>query len=789
MDNFSISKEDLQKLGFGAYTKAGEDIGFTDQQKTAVFNLKNAFLDLENVGPLRNSNPYLVIRKPIESTIGNSAQVKVLKTWRQAIVSEHFLAKYRINTPLVGQLSEIHFPSEYYSYKDNNFFKPWSEEKVVKRVSNKNSFPYARFRFPEKAANTLDIEIQTRAGRQELSPKFVGKLSKEESRKAYYRWYKQATQFQSGQQQSPYDNMNLSGFNIPYPNAVSIYDSPVFNIPVKLAPKFNQDNGQSPITEQSLNGLLLISTGDAEQKTICYISPHTIETGFLNTVEDLYTETQMLFKAIVPGVDSLATLDQSSWYGSGTTGFIGCGKFGYLDTLNGTYKESPIPSAVTSKKRFYNIENATQQIYFDSGISTPYGQGAWAICLSGNANLSINTGQRGVVYIHQPNSLTDWKKTDPRKLNGLWVSASGHPRAASGINLNRASVKSPVVSNFKACRKERKMLSKLLQMPSLIPDSRYIDGGYVLPEGIYKTDYTYQVPVYSAWRAGTTGTSPTTQLPAPTGNQWSGYIISGKSITYQTILNSGIQIPTRTATGTKYTINPDGHFKQTEPLKDTYFYKFYNQLYRDNNKTIATGTWNGIVPSGVRFSVELVSCTLDTEIGIVNDKNISVIYSGYGTLDSIDSVLRTGISPDGAHTIFPNPSAKYMISGEVPWHQKRNPYRHTIDDYRNLVYTAYKSGPTETDAKNIAKTAAITQINSKILQLVNKIFPSQYNYNNNTTSGGLTYKNKKWKRLQKFKQKLTWLQSGEFSHVNIPESAEPSQQIRQRLRPYATGAA
>jgi hypothetical protein len=283
--------------------------------------------------------------------------------------------------------------------------------------------------------------------------------------------------------------------------------------------------------------------------------------------------------------------------------------------------------------------------------------------------------------------------------------------------------------------------------------------------------------------------SPETQLPAPTGNAWSGYIISGRSITYQTILNSGIQIPTRTATGTKYAINPNGHFKQADPLKDTYFYKFYNQLYKNNNKVIATGTWNGIIPSGVRFSVELVSCTLDTEIGIVNDRNISVIYSGYGTLDSIDKVLQTGISPAGAHTIFPNPSAQYIVSGEVPWHQKRNPYRHAIDDYNNLVYTAYKSGPTENDARNIAKTAAIKQINSKILQLVNKIFPSEYNYNNDAASGGLTYKNKKWRRLQKFKQKLTWLKSGEFSYVNIPESAEPGQQIRKRLRPYATGQA
>lgn len=773
----------MQKLGFGAYTKAGEDIGFTDQQKTTVFNLKDAYLDLENVGPLNDLSPYLVVRKKVDSQVGNSAQSSVLKSWRQAIVSEHFFARYRINTPLVGQLSEIHFPSEYYSYKDNNFFKPWGEEKVVKRIYNKNSFPYARFRYPEKAANTLDIEIQTSSGRQELSPKFVGKLSKEESRKAYYRWYRQVTQFASGQEQSPYDNINLSGFNIPYPNAVSVYDSPVFNVPVKLAPKFNQDNSQS------INGLLLISTGDAEQKTICYVSPHKIQTGFLNTVEDLYTENQILLKTIIPGSENLATIQQSSWYGSGTTGFIGCGKFGYLDTINGTYKRATIPSQDTSRLRFYNIENTRRQIYFDSTISTPYGSGAWAICLSGSTGISINTGQRGVIYIHQPNSLTDWKKTDPRRLDGVWVPASGHPRAASGVNLNRASVKAPTLSAFKACRKDRRMLSKLLQMPSLIPDSQHFNSGKVLPEGIYKTNYTYQVPVYSTWRAATTGMSAETQLPAPTGNAWSGYIISGRQVNYQTILDSAIQIPTITVTGTKYTIHPDGHFKQTLPLKDTYFYKFYNHLYRDNNKTIATGTWNGIVPSGVRVSVELVSCTLDTEIGIVNDRNISVIYSGYGTLDGIDKVLQTGISPDGAHTIFPNPSAQYIVSGEVPWHQKRNPYRHTIDDYNHLVYTSYKSGPTENDARNIAKTAAIKQINSKILQLVNKIYPSQYNYNNDTASGGLTYKNKKWRRLQRFKQKLGALQSGEFSYVNIPQSAEPSQEIKKRLRPYTTGQA
>jgi hypothetical protein len=775
----SLTKKDLQNLGLGAVLKAGEDIGFTDQNKTAVFNVQKAFLDLENLGTLRSKEPRLVIRNQTDSLATPTAKYDVYESWRQTISSVHYLAKYNISTYLVGQLSDIHLQASLIKAEDNNFFRPWNGEKVFKI---KNGLHFARFRFPKKSANTIDIRIKSKSGQMNLSPKYPGITSKEEERKAYYRWHPQVTRFSAGQSQSPYDNLNLSGFSIPYPTTVSSYESNTFNVATKIAPQFNQNN------KQTLKGLILISTGDAEQKTVCYVSPHTIETGDLNTIEDLYQETEKLTKSIIPGSNNLLTVNNASWYGSGTTGYIGCNKFGFLDSLNGDYKKASIPSENTEYLRFYKINEPFKQIYFDDSVATPYGSGAWVMALSGNSNLSINTGQRGVVYVHRPNSAIDHKKKDPRKLSGPWALASGHPRAAGASLLNRGAGSGlPITNAYQSCRKQKGVIPKLLQLPSLIPDSRYIDGGAVLPEGIYQTSYTYQQVSAPSWRVTSINTGG--QDTPVFGNDYSGYIVNGERLTQSQIIASGISLPTVTASGLKYTINPNGNFKQVTPLKDTYYYKFYNQLYRDNNKTLATGTWDGIIPSGVKFQVELVTCTLNDIVGTDIGFNISVIYSGYGTLDSIDSKLQTGVNIDGAPVLYPNKSAQYMVSGEVPWHQERNPFYHAFNDQGMLSYTAIKSGPTAFASFNIAKAAAVSKLNERILALVNKIFPSQYDINTNTAIGGLVYKNRKWKNLQKFKQKLPWLTSGQYSYISIPETAEPGAQTRRRLRIHASGQA
>jgi len=767
-----LTREQAQKLGLNSSIKIGEDIGFVDFKKTSAISVSNAYLDLENLGALNKTNPRLVIRNPIFGDKDRSREMSVWESWRQVVEEKHYYCRYNISTSLVGQLLDIHFPLDYYSAQDNNFFKPWRPTKPFKLNIN-NNFNFGRFRFPEESANTIDIRINSRSGELNFSPKYPGKLSKEESRKAYMRWHPGMTRFASGSS-IKFANQNLSGFNIPYPNSVSIYECPAFNAPVKIAPKYNTSG-----TSQSLNGLIVISTGDAEQKTICYVSPHSAISGYLNTVEDVYTERNTYQKSIVPGYEHLMTVEGASWYGSGTSGYLGCEKSGYLDNLNGTYKEASIPSEDTSRKRFYKLNEPQKQIYFDSNVLTQYGSGSWVVAISGNSNLSINTGQNGVVYVYQPNSRIDWLKHDPRKLNGVWAVASGHPKAAASSLLSRASVQKPIVSTFKSCRKERVMISKLLQLPSLIIGSEHLNSGYVLPEGIKDIKYTYSSPVYSTWRstAIVTGEGINTGiLYNPTGNNYSGYIINDNIVTVSQVLASGITIPYETLTGSWKGIDANGHFAQQTPLRDTHFYRFYNDLYKGNKK-IATGTWNGIIPSGVRFSVELISTSLNTNVGINNGENIAVIYSGYGSRDFVDVNLQTGISQKGAHILYPNPSEKYMISGEVPWIQNRYPYRHAFNEFGQLAYSAYQSGPTEDDARGIAKITAIKTINSKILQLVNKIFPN------------LTYKNKKWRRMQEFKQKLKWLNSGEFSYVDLPETALPGAEIRKRISKYASGQA
>ena len=87
-----------------------------------------------------------------------------------------------------------------------------------------------------------------------------------------------------------------------------------------------------------------------------------------------------------------------------------------------------------------------------------------------------------------------------------------------------------------------------------------------------------------------------------------------------------------------YKCQSNQHVYQETPLKDTAFYKFYNNLY-SGGKTLSTGTWNGIIPSGTVYSIELISTKLNTDIGI--NKDFYIIYSGFGTNDNLDVNITT----------------------------------------------------------------------------------------------------------------------------------------------------
>lgn len=84
------------------------------------------------------------------------------------------------------------------------------------------------------------------------------------------------------------------------------------------------------------------------------------------------------------------------------------------------------------------------------------------------------------------------------------------------------------------------------------------------------------------------------------------------------------------------------HLRQIVPLKDTPYYKFYNNLY-SGSKTLATGTWDGIIPSGKFVNVELLTTVFDKNIGLNLD--LALIYKNYGSSDEIDQRIIKAYDP------------------------------------------------------------------------------------------------------------------------------------------------
>lgn len=78
--------------------------------------------------------------------------------------------------------------------------------------------------------------------------------------------------------------------------------------------------------------------------------------------------------------------------------------------------------------------------------------------------------------------------------------------------------------------------------------------------------------------------------------------------------------------------------KQEIPIKDTAFYKLYEPLYKKN--TFNTGTWNGVIPSGVPFSIETIRTknaemrTPDINVYLLNSF-INSNVSGSGSFQSV----------------------------------------------------------------------------------------------------------------------------------------------------------
>jgi hypothetical protein len=161
----------------------------------------------------------------------------------------------------------------------------------------------------------------------------------------------------------------------------------------------------------------------------------------------------------------------------------------------------------------------------------------------------------------------------------------------------------------------------------------------------------------------------------------------------------------------------NGHLQQITPLKDTPYYKFYNHLY-SGAKTLATGTWDGIIPSGTFVNVELITTTLGHK-PVGANHHLYVVYSGQGTFDNIDMKLYRKCNLNNYKALFPRVEYKE----------------------NNLSYKGNETSFSNNSAIALARSKAKQNINKMINKFIRYNFP-EFIIENRTARKFKIYKQK-----------------------------------------------
>ena len=184
-----------------------------------------------------------------------------------------------------------------------------------------------------------------------------------------------------------------------------------------------------------------------------------------------------------------------------------------------------------------------------------------------------------------------------------------------------------------------------------------------------------------------------------------------------------------------YNIDQNEHLKQDVPIKDTLFYKFYSGLYT-GSKSFNTGTWNGIIPSGAVFQIEYIGCEFNKNLG--SNHPFYIIYSGYGTLDKVDSKLTKFLGQTNVIEVASGDNAgKYRFNVEG-----KNYKSNVHPSYVGEGYRILRSGRGKGANRNEATNKALHDLKYK--------FFTTYSFLLKTFAEEVIKQNRKFKKLQKF---------------------------------------
>jgi hypothetical protein len=270
----SLSKKDLMRLGFGGILGVNQEASFVDDNKISHKKMRDTKIDIINKGTLRKQKPALVIRE----------NVNTQKTWKTDMITDlfdkenkNFYSEYTTEQIPFGQISFFNCDKFYYNYANNDFFVPFKNSSAKNiRFGADSNLSYVRLSYTQQQ-NTSSIigKTKTKNGLENIiyngqNISFTGRRSLSVNRQ-FKAWTSSNT--------SGINNNNYSNYYIPYPITLQSYNYNAYNCATKIAPFLNQFSESG----QDLNGLLIITTGNQNSK-ICYISPHSLSTGYRNTV-------------------------------------------------------------------------------------------------------------------------------------------------------------------------------------------------------------------------------------------------------------------------------------------------------------------------------------------------------------------------------------------------------------------------------------------------------------------------------------------------------------------------
>jgi hypothetical protein len=142
--------------------------------------------------------------------------------------------------------------------------------------------------------------------------------------------------------------------------------------------------------------------------------------------------------------------------------------------------------------------------------------------------------------------------------------------------------------------------------------------------------------------------------------------------------------------------------QQSIPLKNTLFYKLYEPVYLKNS--INTGTWNGVIPSGTPFQIEIIR-TKNDKLGIDNNFKFNLYSKKYFTLFSGYTVTESGVNEISSGVFESGINYNYIVN------ENTNEYLNGHFEGKATLYSEISSK----NAEYLAQQSAYKKMRSKLL--------------------------------------------------------------------------